>query len=115
MTSFYFLIDLLVFGCGVYVIWQYVHMIRTREISSSMLPKDIPATRCKDVDGYISEVGTRMLVFGITATICGIVDLAQDILGYDNIIFSLIVMAVFLVVCFWFGFASRNAMKKYFN
>lgn len=113
-SSFYIIIDLIVAACGIYVIAQYVFMVRTHELRQNMmLPKELAVKRCKNVDGYIKAIGTKQLIFGIAAVVCGIINLAQDLLGLYNIYVSLASMLVFVVFCIWYGRASKKAIKEF--
>jgi len=113
-TSFYLMIDIFVTGCGIYVVVQYLFMARTHELRKNMLlPKEIPVERCKDVEGYIQAIGKKQLVFGLAATICGIISLLQDLLGSVNIYISMTAMVVFIVLCIWYGRASKQAIEKF--
>ncbi len=115
MSTFYFVIDFVIIGCGVYIIGQYMTMVRKHEVGQSMLPKNVPASRCKDIDGYIKKVGPRMIGCGVALVLCGFLDLMQDILMIENLVFSIAVMVVFLVVIFWYGFGLRKAVEDYFR
>ena len=81
-NSMFGLMDLIVAGGGIYVIYQYIMMVKTRKVqNSALLPKEIDPKKCKDTEGYINYIGPKMLAFGIVATICGAVGLIQDYTG----------------------------------
>ncbi|MCD7882593.1 MAG: hypothetical protein LUI87_02625 [Lachnospiraceae bacterium] len=112
--AFYIMIDLFIIGCGIYIIAQYIFMARTHELRQNMmLPKELPIARCKDVKGYIHDVGKKQLVFGIASTVCGVISLAQDLVGNVNIYISMTAMVVFIVLCVWYGRESKKAIEKY--
>ncbi|MCD8021635.1 MAG: hypothetical protein LUF30_01145 [Lachnospiraceae bacterium] len=114
MDGFYMIIDVFVAICGVYVIAQYIFMVRTQELRQNMMiPKNFDVKRCKDVKGYIKAIGKKQLLFGIAATICGLISLAQDVFGFYNMYVSMTAMVVFIVLCIWYGRASKNAMDQY--
>ncbi|MCD7818027.1 MAG: hypothetical protein LUH07_03105 [Lachnospiraceae bacterium] len=113
-SSLYTIIDIVVAACGIYVIVQYILMVRTHQLRQNMLlPKDLQIKRCKDVDGYIKAVGSKQLVFGISGTVCGVVSLLQDVYGYYNVFVSMGVMALFIILCVWYGRASGKAIKEF--
>ncbi len=113
-SSIFVLIDVLVLACGIYMIYQYIMLLRTRVLRQNMLmPKDLQVNKCKDVEGYIQVMGPKMLVFGIAAIVTGGLDMFQDAFGVYGSILSLIVMVVFVVLCFWYGFASRKAIRRF--
>ncbi|MCD7737067.1 MAG: hypothetical protein LUI07_08940 [Lachnospiraceae bacterium] len=113
-SSFYILIDLFIAGCGIYIIVQYILMIRSRELRQNMMmPKDLKLEKCRDVEGYIHEIGTKQLVYGIVAVLCGGAGLAQDAIGLYNVYVSTISMVVFFILCIWYGLASKKAIEKF--
>ncbi len=110
----YLLIDLFVAGFGVYVIAQYIYMKTTHELrSNALFPRDLDVNRCKDKDGYIKYIGTRQLLYGIVAMICGIADIAKDTIDFYNAATSLIIMVIFLAVTIWYAFAIRKATRNF--
>ncbi len=113
-NSFYIIIDFFVAACGVYVVVQYLLMIKTGKIrQNALLPKDISADHCRDAEGYIKAIGIKQLVFGLAATICGTISLVQDLMGVYNMYLSLASMVVFLVLCVWYGRASKKAIEQF--
>ncbi len=115
-NSFYIMIDFFVTACGIYIIAQYLFMIRTRELRQNMLiPKEISVKHCKDVEGYIKTMGTKQLIFGLAATICGAISLVQDMLGDYNLYISMTAMVIFLILCFWYGRASKKAIERFWQ
>ncbi|MCD8015193.1 MAG: hypothetical protein LUG99_18865 [Lachnospiraceae bacterium] len=113
-NSFYILIDVFVAGCGIYVIAQYLFMVKTRSLRQNMmLPKELSVEKCKDVEGYIKAIGTKLLLFGIAATVCGCISLVQDFAGFYNIYVSMGAMVVFIVLCIWYGRESKKAIDKF--
>ena len=112
--SFYILVDILIFGCGIYIIAQYLFMVRTRELRQNMmLPKELSIKRCKDVEGYIKAIATKQLIFGIAAALCGMISLVQDIMGFYNIYVSMTAMVVFIVFCIWYRRESKKAIEQF--
>ncbi len=108
------MIDFFVTACGIYVIVQYLLMIKTRELRQNMLiPKEISVKKCKDAEGYIKATGTKQLIFGLAAVISGAIGLAQDMLGNYNFVLSMAVMVIFLILCFWYGRASKKAIEQF--
>ncbi|MCD7716582.1 MAG: hypothetical protein LUI39_09045 [Lachnospiraceae bacterium] len=112
--SFYIMIDLFVTACGIYIIAQYLFMVRTKELRQNMLiPKETRVEHCKDVQGYIQTMATKQLVFGIATTVCGAITLVQDLMGDYNLYVSMAAMVIFLVLCIWYGRASKKAIEKF--
>ncbi len=113
-SSFFVIVDLLVVACGIYMIYQYVMLLRTHDLKQNMLmPKDLEVKKCKDVDGYIKMMGPKMITFGVAAVVTGGLDMLQDMQGIFGSLVSLIIMIIFVVLCFWYGMASRKASKMF--
>ncbi len=111
---FYVIIDLLVIVCGIYIIVQYIMMTRSGTIRQNMLmPRDLQIKKCKDVDGFIQAVAGKQLILGISALICGAVGVIEDSRTSPNVVISFIIMVVFVVLCFWYGFASKKAIEEF--
>ncbi len=115
MSSMFSLIDLLIVGCGVYVLYVYYCLKFKGEIKEALLlPKGISAGRCKDKEGYIREMSNKVLIFGIVVLACGILCIMEDeyrMLGR----FYLLVMLVFAVTTVWFAVQGKKAVKKYWE
>ncbi|MCD7834694.1 MAG: hypothetical protein LUH00_12025 [Lachnospiraceae bacterium] len=115
-SVFYIMIDIFVTICGIYVIAQYIFMVTTKELRKNlMLPKELPIERCKDQKGYIKAMGTKQLLFGIAATVCGLISLMQDLLGAYNMYVSMAAMIIFIVLVLWYGRASKKAIAEFWN
>ncbi|MCD8338323.1 MAG: hypothetical protein LUD18_13855 [Lachnospiraceae bacterium] len=113
---FFIMIDIFVTICGIYVIAQYIFMVTTHELRKNMmLPKELPIERCKDQQGYIKAMGTKQLLFGVAATVCGLISLMQDLLGSYNVYVSMAAMVIFVVLCLWYGRASKKAIAEFWN
>lgn len=115
-TSMFDLMDLIIVGGGLYVIYLYIVMVRSRKLENNMLlPKEIDAKKCKDVEGYINYIGPKMLAFGIVATLCGLMGIAQDYtqkIGYPVYLAG---MAVFVVVAVWYSVAIKKGIKEFWG
>ena len=113
-NSFFSLIDFMITACGVYVIYIYIEMVRTRSIKQNMLmPKDLDPKKCKDVPGYINYMGKRQLAFGIISFICGLVDLYQDFIQPLSFILYMVVMVAFIVCTVFFCVGMSKAVKRF--
>lgn len=111
----YAMLDLLIVACGIYVLYSYYQM-KTKGIVKEglLLPKGLSIKRCRDKDAYIAEMGPKLLMYGISMLLCGIVGMLESMyqmlgLGY------LIVLAVFLGVTIWFARQTKKAIAEYFQ
>lgn len=115
-TSMFGIMDLIVVGGGIYVLYQYVIMVTSRQLKSSLLlPKDLNIKKCRDVEGYINYVGLKQLIFGIVALVCGIIGLIQDYTQTFGTIWYMGAIVVFLVVAIWYSMAIKTAIKLYWD
>ena len=114
MGSMYSLMDILVFGCGLYIIYAYYMLKVKGEINGSLLlPKDTNVKKCKDKKAYISEIAPKLLAYGISVTVCGGLGLLESYKGFLGK-WYLVLIAALLVVTFWFALTSRKCAEKYF-
>ncbi|MDY3920340.1 MAG: hypothetical protein SOZ59_15330 [Candidatus Limivivens sp.] len=114
MDNMFVLIDLLVAGFGVYILYGWYLMAKKGEVKENLvLPKDTNMKRCKDREGYIACIQPKLLVFGIATTVCGAIGVINDFTGLMGNLY-LVVTVIFLIFVIWFGIAVRNAAKKYF-
>lgn len=106
------LIDFVIAGCGLYVIYLYVDMKRTGKIRESMLlPKGLNVKRCKDVDGYIRMAGSKQLILGILALASGLVGLLQDFQGINSYVY-MAVLFLFFIYAIWYTVYMKKVIKK---
>lgn len=112
----FLVVDIIIALCGCYVIGQYLIMKKTGKLRESPLfPKGLDVKKCKDVQGYISYMGVRQLVFGIVAVLGGVVGAVGDCIGLNVVgtVSYLISMCVFLACAIWYGSAMKKASKMY--
>lgn len=112
--SIYALMDAVIVGSGVYIIYLYINMITTGKLRQSMLiPQNLDVKKCKDVPGYIAYTGIKQLVFGIVAIACGAVGLVQDFTQLIGVVPYLITIVLFFAYAIWFGFQIKKAAKMF--
>lgn len=108
--------DLLILAAGVYVIVHYIIMVTSGTLRQNMLlPKDINVNKCKDTKAYIQSVGTKQLIFGISAMLCGILGLIQDYTQKFGSWGFMVVMVLFLAIAAWYSAALKKAFKTYWD
>ena len=115
-TSMFGIMDLIVIGGGIYVLYQYVIMVTSRHLKPNVLfPKELNLKKCKDVEGFIHYVGLKQLIFGIVALVCGIIGLIQDYTQSFGAAWYMGAIVVFLVVAVWYSMAIKTAIKLYWG
>lgn len=112
--SIYALMDAVIVGCGVYVLYLYVNMIKSGQIKSSMLiPQNIDVKKCRDVEGFIRFTGTKQLIFAVVAILCGGIGLLQDFTQLIGTVPYMIVILIFFIYALWFGMQIKKAVKMF--
>lgn len=113
MNSMFSLMDLIILGSGAYVLYCYYLLKFKGEIKEGLLlPKGTNVKKCTDKAAYIIEIENKVLVYGIMVLICGgcgVLETQTGLLGR----WYLAVIAIFLVVTFWFAFAVKKSAEKY--
>lgn len=107
-------VSVLVFGCGIYGLYAYIKMKKDGHINETLLlGKNYMEHMCKDRKTFVEKSLPAVLIFGIAATVYGIIDMvhwfvtpipALDYIG----------LAVFLIVLIWYMAYTSKLKKKYF-
>ncbi len=110
----YTILDMIIIACGIYVLNGY-YQLKTKGIIKEglLLPKGLPANRCKDKEGYIAEMAPKLLIYGITLLVCGVLGYLQSLFQLFGVLY-LLMLAVFLGVTIWFSRQIKKAIMKYF-
>lgn len=107
-------IDLIIFACGVYLLYCVVKIKTVGEISPVLLGKNLDIRRCKDVEGYKKFLFSRALVLSIATIIYGGLGLINTYL-MDVSIAYYIWVAVMVVVLIWYFKQSKKGVQKYWG
>lgn len=115
MDSWYSLIDIFIFGCGVYLLYCYYLLKVKGEIKEGvLLPKGTSVKKCKDKEGFIQCMAPKLLIYGIAVVLCGALGMLESQMRFMGN-WYLAIMAVFLAVTAWFAVAEKKALKKYWQ
>lgn len=113
MDSMFSLMDILIAGCGVYVLYVYVQLKYKGEINTTLLlPKDLNVKKCKDKAAYIAEIAPKVLIYGIIVLASGLMGVAEDVYRFMGN-YYLLILAVFAAATIWFAKCEKDAIKKY--
>lgn len=103
--------DVIIVVFGAYMIFQGFGMKKKGEISSVLItPEEI--LKCKDKNGFISEMYWKEAVFGGAIIIVGILGLINDLVRELNVM-NVIRVAGFLVMFVWFQTSLQKARGKF--
>lgn len=108
------LIDLLVLGFGFYAMYSaFVLRQEGKIIRTFLVFKDTDLTSCRDLQGYANCMSPKLWTLGIVMVVYSGISLVNTYVVKIETLFW-VMMAVFLLVLFWYGLEVKKAMKKYF-
>ena len=114
ITSLTGWVGLLVLGGGLYCLFACVQMKLKGIINENiLLNKDARGKKCKDKAGYIKEIFPTFLIFSLTTTFCGVVDMINTYVTSAEILY-LISLVLFIVGFILFMVKSKKCKDKYF-
>ena len=113
MGSMNSLIDVLIFFSGLYVLYSYFLMVTKKELKEGMvISKNTPVKKCIDKEGYMKEIGPKLLIFGIATTLSGAIGIAEGKYQFlGNYYFA--VIGFFFLVIAWFAYSQKKLTEKY--
>ena len=113
-NSMFALMDLIVLGCGVYILYAYYLLVVKNEIKQGVLvPQKTDTKKCKDFEGYKKFMAPKVLIFGISACASGGLGLFQDYVAPVNAYLYLGLFVVFFAVMVWFLMSTKKAEKLF--
>lgn len=100
---------------GLRGLYGYYLMRKKNDLSASyLLPKDVDAKKCKDIENYCRATENLQLIMSVVAVLYGISDLYNTYVGGIEIIFRIMLVALLLTLV-GFAVVSRKYNKKYFD
>ena len=106
--------DVIVFGCGLYILYGYFLMVKKNELKEGiLLPANMEQKKCKDLEAYKRYIGPRTLFLGISALISGGAGLYEDYLGKLPQAVYLGSLILFFAALVFFMVSVRKAVKNY--
>ena len=113
-NSMFALMDLIVLGCGVYILYAYYLLVVKNEIKQGVLvPQKTDTKKCKDFEGYKKFMAPKVLIFGISACASGGLGLFQDYVAPVNAYLDFGLFVVFFAVMVWFLMSTKKAEKLF--
>lgn len=115
-NSMFGLMDFIILGCGVYILYAYYLLMAKNEIKQGVLiSQKTDPKRCKDFEGYRKFISIKVLIFGIVSIISGGLGLYQDYVAPVNTYFYIGFFVVFFAVMIWFVMAVKKAEKMFWS
>lgn len=115
MDNYNQFLSVLVLAAGVYIVYEYVKMLKTGHISEILLlGKGTPESRCKDREAYTKRAYPAVLVLAIVTMAYGIVDFLNFFVVSMAMV-DLVFLVIFLIVLFGYMIYTSKLKKKYFR
>lgn len=109
--GFGMVLDLLIMGCGIYMIYWAVQMKTTNKIPSMLVGKGFPINRAKDPNGFIKFTFPYTFAAGIVLLAGGFVG-ALGLFVTQPLVETLMRLLL-VVVIVAYGMVLMKAQKKY--
>lgn len=107
--------DLLIAGCGLYLIYTAVVMkTKGKIVKGVIVSKDVDVEKIRDKEGFIRYMFGRVLLAGILAAAVGAMNLVNAYAQGPAWI-SMAVVAGYFVVLMVFALSSVKARKKFID
>ena len=117
---------ILIFGCGVYCLYQAIMLFRTGKVpeNSIVLSKDRPMSRCLDPEAFVTYIKPRFLIFAIAVTIFAAISLVNDLTDFMGVltaglsqtmqlvIVEIVSVGIPIAVIIWFAVCLVRIQKK---
>ena len=113
-NSIFGIMDFLILGAGCYILYAWYLLKFKGVIKEGVLVAQGWASRCKDLDGYRSFIGPKLLALVVVCFLSGGLCLYSDYVRTVNTYLYLGVTAVFFIVLIWFITQTKKAQKLYF-
>ena len=113
-SSFGF-IDVIVAVVGVYGYYSWYMLVKKHEIKKTLLVGgDSNPAKCKDIEGFASFMGTKLLILSTAMVIFGgISAYSSYVQNIGNIIW--VGLVIFLAIVIWYCVQLRKADQLYFD
>ncbi|MBE5852481.1 MAG: hypothetical protein E7299_05945 [Lachnospiraceae bacterium] len=113
MESSFLFLDILIIGCGLYLVYTAYKMKKTGEINNTVIVgKNCDISKAKDKQGFIDYMYKKSIIMGIIIALGGAFDYANE--KYLNIPYmGLIGSIVFFVFIAIYCKITMDAQKKY--
>lgn len=116
MDSMYMLLDVLIFGCGVYSLYQWIQFKRAGVLLESKIlyPNNCGPKDCKDPEAFYHYIMPHFLVFSIAATIAGALCVVNDFRELFTPLVGAILNGAFFLIIIYFIIVAKRGHNRYF-
>ena len=116
MESMFMIVDFLVLGCGVYVLYGWLQLRKAGHLIDNKLiyPNGCTAANCKEPEAFYAYMMPRFLLLGILTTLDGIVTVVNDFLPFMPSAASLTLNGLFFAFIVYFAVIISRSYKRFF-
>jgi len=111
----FLIFDVLIFGCGIYLIYAALKMKKTGEIdSTAIVGKNCNLNKAKDKQGFIDYMYKKSIIMGILIMIGGAIDFVNEKylqISYLGVVTSVVFFVFIVIYCK----ISMDAQKKFLS
>ncbi len=115
MDNYDVFLNLVVIFAGVYCIYVwYVQKIGKLLVKKDMfIPNGANAENCKDINGYLNETSTKILIMGLVSIGFGIFDMFACETKYISLWIQYTLIAAYILFLFGFSYIFKRIGTKY--
>lgn len=114
MTSFptMLIMDLIIAGYGIFMIYISVWMRKNKRVHKSVLAEE-EIKRCRDQEGFVNYMFSKVMLLAVVCVLTGVGGMICDYLEISSRIVSLSILGVFLIAFGIFTHFLRLAREKF--
>ena len=114
-ASAFSLLDIIVVGAGLYMLYAYYILMTKNELKEGVLvSKNMGSKKCKDIEGYKKFMGIPILVTALMAIVSGGIGLYQNYVARVPALLYWTFYFCFIAVLVWFVVCTKKAEKRFF-
>ena len=108
------IITILLFVCGVYIIFNSLKMKASGTIPKSLISNKINLERAKNIPGYISYMFPRGIIFGIALCIFSSVLIAGEFTEVNPVLMLIVQLGYFFGIIYYSAISIKAQNKFLF-
>ena len=114
MDSIWSFMDIIFAGAGLYALYAcYIMKVKGEITTSLLMSKDVDIRKCKDIEGYKRFVLPKLLIFALSAVLCGGVGLVSTyVVPIPNEVYYA-AMGLFFVVLIWYAYQTKKGIALF--
>lgn len=105
------IMDIVILGFGIYMLYVCVHMKKTKKVHSVLLAEE-ELKKCKNQKGFVDYITPKMIAFACISLIDAVIGIVGELLVH-NVYLNYAYMIIFFAAFLWFGSCLKKAREKY--